>query len=158
MAGAIKGPVPVAQPAQQLQRALLQMGQVGRGGSDRAQGLGMVFQHFLHIGQHVAQPFVHVLGVGSLKFVQPQTQHAGRQGQPQPAGHLLQLTVHPGPVGQTRGVLVAGSQALAPQIQQLAGGDGVAEELGGDVGQLVGLIEDEDVGLGQEVADGVVLE
>ena len=118
----------------------------------------MVFQHFLHIGQHVAQPFVHVLGVGSLKFIQPQTQHAGRQGQPQPAGHLLQLAVEAGPVGQTGGVLVAGSQALAPQIQQLAGGDGVAEELGGDVGQLMGLIEDEDVSLGQEVADGVVLE
>ena len=158
MAGAIKGPMPVAQAAQQLQRALLQMRQVGRGGSDRAQGFSMVFQHFLHIGQHVAQPFVHVLGVGSLKFIQPQTQHAGRQGQPQPAGHLLQLAVKPGPVGQAGGVLVAGAQALAPQIQQLAGGDSVAEELGGDVGQLVGLIEDEDVGLGQEVADGVVLE
>ena len=158
MAGAIKGPVPVAQPAQQLQRALLQMGQVGRGGSDRAQGLGMVFQHFLHVGQHVAQPFVHVLRIGGLKFIQPQTQHAGRQGQPKPAGYLLQLVVKPGPVGQTGGVLVAGAQALTAQVQQLAGGDGVAEELGGDVGQLMGLIEDEDVSLGQEVADGVVLE
>ena len=118
----------------------------------------MVFQHFLHVGQHVAQPFVHVLRIGGLKFIQPQTQHAGRQGQPKPAGHLLQLTVQPGPISQTGGVLVAGSQALAPQIQQLAGGDGVAEELSGDVGQLVSLIEDEDVGLGQEVADGVVLE
>jgi hypothetical protein len=62
--------------------------------------------------------------------------------QPQVAGRALQTRGDGGPVGQAARELQAGGQHVAAEVQQLAGGDLVAQELHAGLIELVGLVED----------------
>ncbi len=81
-----------------------------------------------------------------------------REGQAQVARRLFHHRHRLAPVGAIARVGQALGQHVAAQLQHLRSGEGVAEEQGGRVGQLVRLVEDDGIGRRQQLGHARVLQ